>query len=188
MFARGAIGCLCNDLFHRAGGGLSRAEAGRLDRARFQIPHRRGDAGAAARTTPPSASPSGEPVLVLHGTGGSAASMLTPTFAGELFGPGQPLDATKYYIIIPDAIGHGKSRKPSDGLKTKVPEIRLRRHGRRPVPAGQRGPRHQASAPRDRQFDGRHAHLDLGRRNIPTSWTRWCRWRRSRPRWRRATG
>jgi len=46
--------------------------------------------------------PTGEPVLVLHGTTGSAASMLTPAFAGELYGPGQPLDAAKYYIIIPD--------------------------------------------------------------------------------------
>ncbi len=62
--------------------------------------------------------PSGQPVLVLHGSGGSAASMLTPGFAGELFGPGQPLDAAKYYIIIPDGIGHGKSSKPSDGMKT----------------------------------------------------------------------
>ena len=66
--------------------------------------------------------PAGIPVLVLHGTGGSAGSMLTPAFAGELFGPGQPLDATKYYIIIPDALGHGKSSKPSDGLKTKFPQ------------------------------------------------------------------
>src|SRR3954451_11997223 len=65
--------------------------------------------------------PTGQPVLVLHGSGGSAASMLTPTFAGGLFGPGQPLDATKYYIIITDSIGHGKSLKPSDGLKTKFP-------------------------------------------------------------------
>jgi homoserine O-acetyltransferase len=65
--------------------------------------------------------PSGQPVLVLHGSGGSAASMLTPTFAGELFGLGQPLDAGKYYIIIPDGIGHGKSLKPSDGMKTAFP-------------------------------------------------------------------
>ena len=66
--------------------------------------------------------PTGQPVLVLHGSGGSAASMLTPAFAGELFGPGQPLDAAKYYIIIPDGIGHGKSSKPSDGMKTAFPK------------------------------------------------------------------
>jgi homoserine O-acetyltransferase/O-succinyltransferase len=66
--------------------------------------------------------PTGKPVLVLHGTGQSAANMLTPAFAGELFGPGQPLDASKYYIIIPDSIGHGKSSKPSDGLKTAFPK------------------------------------------------------------------
>jgi homoserine O-acetyltransferase len=65
--------------------------------------------------------PAGIPVVVLHGSGGSAASMLTPAFAGELFGPGQPLDAKKYFIVIPDALGHGKSAKPSDGLKTKFP-------------------------------------------------------------------
>jgi len=66
--------------------------------------------------------PSGQPVLVLHGTTGSAASMLTPAFAGELFGAGQPLDATKYFIIIPDSIGHGKSSKPSDGMRAQFPK------------------------------------------------------------------
>ena len=66
--------------------------------------------------------PTGEPVVVLHGTSGSGASMLTPAFAGELFGAGQPLDAKKYFIILPDAIGHGKSTKPSDGLKAKFPK------------------------------------------------------------------
>ncbi len=65
--------------------------------------------------------PTGQPVLVLHGSGGSAANMLTPAFAGEMYGAGQPLDATKYFIIIPDSLGHGKSSKPSDGLKTKFP-------------------------------------------------------------------
>jgi len=64
---------------------------------------------------------SGEPVLVLHGTTGSAASMLTPAFAGELFGPGQPLDATRYFIILPDVVGHGRSSKPSDGLRARFP-------------------------------------------------------------------
>ena len=66
--------------------------------------------------------PGGQPVLVLHGSGGSAANMLTPTFAGELFGPGRPLDAAKYYIIIPDSLGHGQSSKPSDGMKTAFPK------------------------------------------------------------------
>jgi homoserine O-acetyltransferase len=66
--------------------------------------------------------PSGQPVLVLHGSGGSSASMLTPTFAGELFGAGQPLDASKYYIIIPDGLGHGQSSKPSDAMKTAFPK------------------------------------------------------------------
>ncbi|HSB72289.1 MAG TPA: alpha/beta fold hydrolase [Candidatus Methylomirabilis sp.] len=63
----------------------------------------------------------GEPVLILHGTTGSGAGMLTPAFGGELFGPGQPLDASRYFIILPDAIGTGKSSKPSDGLRTKFP-------------------------------------------------------------------
>jgi homoserine O-acetyltransferase/O-succinyltransferase len=66
--------------------------------------------------------PTGQPVVVLHGSGGSAVAMLTPSFAGELFGAGQPLDASKYYIILPDSIGHGKSSKPSDGMKTAFPK------------------------------------------------------------------
>lgn len=66
--------------------------------------------------------PSGQPVLVLHGTGGSGTQFLSPKFAGELFGAGQPLDASKYYIILPDGIGHGKSTKPSDGLKAAFPK------------------------------------------------------------------
>lgn len=65
--------------------------------------------------------PSGEPVLVLHGTGGSGASMLSPGFAGALFGPGQPLDAKRYYLILPDALGTGQSTKPSDGLRAEFP-------------------------------------------------------------------
>jgi homoserine O-acetyltransferase/O-succinyltransferase len=65
--------------------------------------------------------PAGEPVLILHGTTGSGAGMLGPTFGGELFGPGQPLDARRYFVILPDAIGTGKSSKPSDGLRAKFP-------------------------------------------------------------------
>jgi len=60
-------------------------------------------------------------VLILHGTGGSGRSLLNEHFAGVLFGKGQPLDANKYYIILPDAIGHGKSSKPSDGLHAHFP-------------------------------------------------------------------
>jgi len=63
----------------------------------------------------------GEPVLVLHGTAGSGANMLSRDFADELFGPGQALDASRYYLILPDALGTGQSAKPSDGLRTKFP-------------------------------------------------------------------
>jgi homoserine O-acetyltransferase len=60
-------------------------------------------------------------VLILHGTGGSGRQFLTPNFGGVLFGPGQILDATKYFIILPDNIGHGESSKPSDGLHMRFP-------------------------------------------------------------------
>ena len=60
-------------------------------------------------------------VLITHGTIGSGAQFIRPEFAGELFGAGQPLDATKFFIILPDGIGHGKSSKPSDGLRAKFP-------------------------------------------------------------------
>jgi homoserine O-acetyltransferase len=61
-------------------------------------------------------------VMLLHGTGGSGTQFLVPQFAGELFGAGQLLDIAKYYIILPDGIGHGKSSKPSDGLHAKFPQ------------------------------------------------------------------
>ncbi len=60
-------------------------------------------------------------VLIGHGTGGAGTQFLSPQFANVLFGPGQLLDATKYFIILPDVIGHGKSSKPSDGLHAKFP-------------------------------------------------------------------
>ena len=66
--------------------------------------------------------PTGELVLILHGTAGSGANMLTANFAGELFGPGQSLDASRYYIIQPNAIGTGKSSKPSDGIRAGFPQ------------------------------------------------------------------
>jgi homoserine O-acetyltransferase/O-succinyltransferase len=61
-------------------------------------------------------------VIIGHGTGGSGAQFLRAEFAGELFGAGQPLDATRYFIVLIDAIGHGKSAKPSDGLRAKFPQ------------------------------------------------------------------
>jgi homoserine O-acetyltransferase len=65
--------------------------------------------------------PKNEPVLVLHGSSGSSQSMMGKNFAGELFGPGQALDANKYFLILPDSLGAGKSSKPSDGLRAKFP-------------------------------------------------------------------
>lgn len=124
---------------------------------------------------------SGEPVLILHGTTGSGTGMLTPIFAGELFGLGQPLHASKYYIILPDSIGHGKSSKPSDGLRTKFPlfnyddmvdaQYRLIAEG----------------------LGIQHVRLLLGfsmgawmpgyeARNTPISWMRLCPWRPNRVR------
>ena len=61
-------------------------------------------------------------VLILHGTGGSSQQFLRPQFAGELFGPGQLLDINRYFIILPDGVGHGKSSKPSDGMHAHFPQ------------------------------------------------------------------
>ena len=65
-------------------------------------------------------------VLILHGTTGSGASFLRPEFAGELFGMGQPLDASRFYLILADGIGHGGSSKPSDGLHARFPRYGYR--------------------------------------------------------------
>jgi homoserine O-acetyltransferase/O-succinyltransferase len=65
-------------------------------------------------------------VLIMHGTTGSGAQFIRPEFAGELFGKDQPLDPTKYFIVLPDGIGHGKSSKPSDGLHAKFPRYGYR--------------------------------------------------------------
>ena len=60
-------------------------------------------------------------MLILHGTGGRGANFLPHDWMTELFGPGQPLDAARYFIIFPDSIGHGGSSKPSDGLRARFP-------------------------------------------------------------------
>jgi homoserine O-acetyltransferase len=61
-------------------------------------------------------------ILVLHGTGGTGGGFMSRTFAGELFGPEQLLDTSRYYVILPDGIGHGKSSKPSDGMHARFPQ------------------------------------------------------------------
>ena len=106
--------------------------------------------------------PTGVPVLVLHGSSGSSQSMLGKNFAGELFGPGQPLDASKYFLILPDSIGAGRSSKPSNGMRTKFPKFTYEDQGDGAVSAGDRAPRHPPPQARDRPVDGRHARLDLG--------------------------
>jgi homoserine O-acetyltransferase len=65
-------------------------------------------------------------VLIGHGTGGTGGQFIRPEFAGELFGAGQLLDASRYFIVLPDGIGHGKSSKPSDGLRAKFPRYGYR--------------------------------------------------------------
>jgi homoserine O-acetyltransferase/O-succinyltransferase len=60
-------------------------------------------------------------ILLLHGTGGNAHTLLNPVFSEVLFGPGQPLDIRRFYLILPDDIGHGESSKPSDGLRMRFP-------------------------------------------------------------------
>src|SRR6187401_985827 len=65
-------------------------------------------------------------VLIMHGTTGSGAQFIRPEFAGELFGKDQPLDAAKFFIVLPDGIGHGKSSKPSDGMHAKFPRYGYR--------------------------------------------------------------
>src|SRR6185369_15624049 len=65
-------------------------------------------------------------VLILHGTTGNGSNFLRPEFAGELFNPGQPLDASRYFLILPDNIGHGQSSKPGDGLHAKFPHYGYR--------------------------------------------------------------
>jgi homoserine O-acetyltransferase/O-succinyltransferase len=92
---------------------------GRLDTLRLHyttLGTPRKDAGGMVRNA----------VLVLHGTGGTGRSFLNPTYAGGLFAPGKALDSSKYFIILPDGIGHGGSSKPSDGLHARFPHYGYR--------------------------------------------------------------
>jgi len=102
-------------------------------------------------------------VLILHGTGGSGASLVRAEFAGELFGAGQPLDAARFFIVIPDGIGHGKSSKPSDGLHARFPHYGYRDMVESRVPAADAGPAHESRAPGDGHLHGWHAYLAVGR-------------------------
>ena len=166
-FARGAVG-RCYVVFAYCAIGycngcrLPGAETGRLDRQGFQIPHRRDHAGAAAALHHGRRAdrPAGAGAARFRRLGGQHADA---GLRGELFGAGQPLDASKYYIIIPDGDRPRQIVKAVRRHEDGVSEIRLRRHGRCTISPGQGRPRHQASAACDRQFDGRHAHLDLGR-------------------------
>ena len=101
-------------------------------------------------------------VLMLHGTGGTGAQFSGANFAGELFGPGQPLDAAKYFVVMPDNIGHGKSSKPSDGLRAKFPRYGYEDMIRAQHLLDDRGARRLAPAARDGHVDGRHAHVAVG--------------------------
>ena len=101
-------------------------------------------------------------VLITHGTTGSGAQFIRPEFAGELFGSDQPLDAAKFFIVLPDGIGHGKSSKPSDGMHAKFP-----RYGYVDMVEAQfrlltDGLGRKPCAPRHGDIDGRNAHLALG--------------------------
>ena len=102
-------------------------------------------------------------VLILHGTGGDGHQFLRPQFSGVLFMPGGLLDPAKYFIILPDGIGHGKSSKPSDGLHAHFPhynydDMVAAQYALRDERAARRSP-----APGDGHVDGLHAFVRVGR-------------------------
>ena len=102
-------------------------------------------------------------VLIMHGTTGSGAQFIRPEFAGELFGKDQPLDATKFFIVLPDGIGHGKSSKPSDGMHAKFPRYGYLDMVEAQLPIAHRRPRRKSRATGDGHVDGRNAYLAVGR-------------------------
>ena len=152
----------CPDLRHRFRGRLSGAETGRLDRQGFQIPHRRDDAGAAAALHHDRRAdrPAGAGAARLGRLGRQHAD------AGFRRRIVRPRPAAGCREILHH---HSRQCRPRQIVKTlrrdedRISEIQLRGHGRRAVSPGQGRARRQTSAARDRQFDGRHAHLDLGR-------------------------
>jgi hypothetical protein len=102
-------------------------------------------------------------VLILHGMGGSGRKFLVSQFAGVLFGTGQSLDASLYFIILPDNIGHGKSSKPSDGLHAHFPQYEYDDMVAAQHELLEKGRGGQPSAPADGYLDRLHAFLDLSR-------------------------
>ena len=114
-------------------------------------------------------------VLILHGTGGNGRGFLTDGYAGRLFGKGQLLDAERYFIILPDNVGHGELEQAERRPAHEVSEVSLHRHGEAAASAGDRGARPDAPAARDGDVDGRDAHVDVGLSCSRTSPTAWCR-------------
>ena len=154
----------------------------------FPLHLRRGAAGAAhalphawARSSATRSGKVRNAVLILHGTGGERRQLPARRRrqrhlrAASSSAPGQPLDATRYFIVLPDGIGHGKSSQAERRAARPLPALRLQRHDRGAAAAAHRGPRRESPAPRARHLHGRHAHLGLGRDATRTSWTRSCR-------------
>ena len=101
-------------------------------------------------------------VLILHGTGGTGGGFLGASYAGRLFGKGQPLDAEKYFIILPDNVGHGQSSKPSDGLRMKFPKYRYTDMVKLQHELVTKGLGLTQPQARDGHVDGRDARVELG--------------------------
>ncbi len=102
-------------------------------------------------------------VMVLHGTTGSGSGFMSRTFGGELFGPGQLLDTAKYFVVLPDGIGHGKSSKPSDGMHARFPKYTYNDMVDAQHELLDQGPRRESPPARDGNVDGVHARVGVGR-------------------------
>ena len=127
-------------------------------------------------------------VLVLHGTGGTGRGFLSPNCGGELFGPGKLLDTARYFIVLPDDIGHGGSSKPSNGLHAKFPHYDYDDMVHAEHLLLTEGLKVESPAPDHGHVDGVHARLDVGLHLSRRSPTAWFRWRAFRRRSRAGTG